>query len=467
MIRSLRNRLILSHILPALIIIPLMGAAMVYVLETRLLLPMIYRNLAKEATLIAEITRNEPVFWQDARIAQALADSVDPYLSGRLSLVTLDGHILASSETTNGVPGTQVVELPDLNGLSQGEVVEFQRGALAEVFTPVIDPNGNPIGTVRMTTRIVSISDQVYELRYLLGAVLLFGVLAGIGLGSYLALGINRPIQRVTQSIQNLADGHWHAHLEEQGPEEMRTLAKAVNALVDQLNSLEQARRQLLANLVHELGRPLGAVRSAIQAMMKGADKEPQLAQDLLTGMESETARLQRLLEDLAELHEQVLGKLELNRSQIQFNDWLASILSPWEAAAREKGLAWSVQLPSELPVIQMDSDRMAQAIGNLLSNAIKFTPAGGKVSIAAQMDSGQLIVQVEDTGPGIPMDEQSKIFQPFYRGTHGRRIVQGMGLGLSIALDIVIAHGGEIDLESKPQTGSRFTVRMSVDGPV
>ncbi|HXQ34716.1 MAG TPA: HAMP domain-containing sensor histidine kinase, partial [Anaerolineales bacterium] len=412
MIRSLRNRLILSHILPALIIIPLMGAAMVYVLETRLLLPMIYRNLAKEATLMAEITRNEPVFWQDARIAQALADSVDPYLSGRLSLVTLDGHILASSETTNGVPGTQVVELPDLNGLSQGEVVEFQRGALAEVFTPVIDPNGNPIGTVRMTTRIVSISDQVYELRYLLGAVLLFSVLAGIGLGSYLALGINRPIQRVTQSIQNLADGHWHAHLEEQGPEEIRTLAKAVNALVDQLNSLEQARRQLLANLVHELGRPLGAVRSAIQAMMKGADKEPQLAQDLLTGMESETARLQRLLEDLAELHEQVLGKLELNRSQIQVDDWLVGILSPWEAAAREKGLAWSVQLPSELPVIQMDSDRMAQAIGNLLSNAIKFTPAGGKVSIAAQMDNGQLIVQVEDTGPGIPMDEQSKIFQ-------------------------------------------------------
>ena len=467
MIRSLRNRLILSHILPALIIIPLMGAAMVYVLETRLLLPMIYRNLAKEATLMAEITRNEPVFWQDTRIAQALADSVDPYLSGRLSLVTLDGHVLASSETTNGVPGTQVVELPDLNGLSQGEVVEFQRGALAEVFTPVIDPNGNPIGTVRMTTRIVSISDQVYELRYLLGAVLLFGVLAGIGLGSYLALGINRPIQRVTHSIQNLADGNWHSHLEEQGPEEMRTLARAVNALVYQLNSLEQARRQLLANLVHELGRPLGAVRSAIQAMMKGADKEPQLAQDLLTGMESETARLQRLLEDLAELHEQVLGKLELNRSQIQFNDWLAGILSPWEAAAREKGLAWSVQLPSELPVIQMDSDRMAQAIGNLLSNAIKFTPAGGKVSIAAQMDNGQLIVQVEDTGPGIPVDEQSKIFQPFYRGAHGRRIVQGMGLGLSIARDIVMAHGGEIDLESKPQTGSRFTVRVPVDGPV
>src|SRR5215510_8171197 len=125
MFRSLRNRLILSHILPALIIIPLMGAAMVYVLETQLLLPMIYRNLAKDATLMAEITRNEPVFWQDARIAQALVDSVDPYLSGRLSFVTLDGHILASSDTTNGTLGAPVVELPDLDGVSQGEVVEF------------------------------------------------------------------------------------------------------------------------------------------------------------------------------------------------------------------------------------------------------------------------------------------------------------------------------------------------------
>lgn len=466
MLHSLRNRLILSHILPALIIIPLMGAAMVYVLETQLLLPMIYRDLARDATLMAEITRNQPVFWQDARVAQALVDGVDPYLSGRISLVTLDGHILASSDTTNSVPGTQVVELPDLNGVSPGEVIEFQRGALAEVFTPVIDPRGNPIGTVRMTTRIVSISDQVYQLRYLLGAVLLFGVLAGIGLGSYLALGINRPIQRVTQSIQNLADGHWHAHLEEQGPEEMRTLARAVNALVDQLNSLEQARRQLLANLVHELGRPLGAVRSAIQAMMKGAAKEPQLAHDLLTGMESETARLQRLLEDLAELHEQVLGRLELNRSQIQLNDWLAGILPPWEAAAREKGLDWSVHFQPDLPKIQMDLDRMAQAIGNLVSNAIKFTPSGGRVSIRVKLDDGQLVIQVDDTGPGIPTDEQSKIFQPFYRGAHGRRIVQGMGLGLSIARDIVTAHGGEIEVDSRPGTGSRFTLWIPVEGP-
>jgi len=461
MFRSLRNRLILSHILPALLIIPLMGAAMVYVLETRLLLPMIYGALAKDARLMAEITRNQPAFWQNGEVAQALVDGVNPYLSGRVSFVTLDGCMLASSESTDSGLVAQTVDLPAMTGVAQGEVIQLQSGTLAEVFTPVFDLSGRPIGFIRITSRVVTVSDEVYQLRYLLGAVLLLGVLAGVGLGSYLAFSINRPIQRVTRSIRSLADGDWQAHVEEQGPDEMRALAGTVNTLVDRLNSLEKSRRQLLANLVHELGRPLGAIRSAIQALLKGANQDPQLSSDLLTGLDDETSRLQRLLNDLAGLHEQALGKLELNREEIQLNGWFATTLSPWEAAAREKGLIWRAEIPAGLPVIVMDSDRMAQAIGNLLSNAIKFTPSGGKVTIMVKSFDEQLIVQVIDTGPGIPMDEQKKIFQPFYRGAQGRRIVQGMGLGLSIARDIVSAHGGEIELQSAPGAGSHFTLLM------
>ena len=100
MFRSLRNRLIFSHILPALLIIPLMGAAMVYILETRLLLPMIYQNLAREASLMAEMTRTQPIFWQNRIAAQALANGVSPYLNGKVSLLTLDGRLLASSDQT-------------------------------------------------------------------------------------------------------------------------------------------------------------------------------------------------------------------------------------------------------------------------------------------------------------------------------------------------------------------------------
>src|SRR6185503_11391704 len=109
---------------------------------------------------------------------------------------------------------------------------------------------------------------------------------------------------------------------------------------------------------------------------------------------DEETVRLQHLLEDLAGLHEQVLGKLELNRSPIQLNDWLASTLSPWEAAARQKGLAWVLDVPPDLPVVMIDPDRMAQAIGNILSNAIKFTPSGGNVSTNVKLDGGQLSME-------------------------------------------------------------------------
>jgi signal transduction histidine kinase len=166
----------------------------------------------------------------------------------------------------------------------------------------------------------------------------------------------------------------------------------------------------------------------------------------------------------LAGLHDQVLGKLELNRSPVHLNDWLVSTLSPWEAAARQKGLTWAVDASPDLPIVMMDPDRMAQAIGNILSNAIKFTPAGGRVSTTIKTADSQLLIQIEDDGPGIPLNEQEKIFQPFIRGSQGRRIVEGMGLGLSIAREIVVAHGGDIKLESTPGVGSRFILEMPVD---
>jgi signal transduction histidine kinase len=314
---------------------------------------------------------------------------------------------------------------------------------------------------VRVSSRVVTVLDQIYQLRYLLAAILALGILAGLGLGSYLALSIERPIKRVAHSIQELAAGDRQVQVEEQGPEEIRSLAHSFNVLVIRLNSLEQARRQLLANLVHELGRPLGAIRSAIQALINGAMDDQQLSGDLLSGLDGETLRLQRLLEDLAGLHDQVLGSLELNRKPLKLQDWLLEIVSPWEAAAREKGLSWRLEVEQDLPEIELDPDRMAQALGNLLSNAVKFTPAGGQVAISVHRMEKELVMEVEDSGPGIPQGEQEKVFQPFYRGSQGRRIVQGMGLGLSIVRQVAEAHGGQIEVESQPGKGSCFRLRL------
>jgi two-component system sensor histidine kinase BaeS len=280
-----------------------------------------------------------------------------------------------------------------------------------------------------------------------------------------LAFNIGRPIRQVTQAIHSLAGGERSDVLVEQGPVEIRDLVREVNVLVTRLHSLEQARRQLLANLVHELGRPLGALRSAIQALARGAGEDPQLLQDLTSGMDEEAARLQDILNDLAHLHDQVLGSLELKREPVALSDWLPRVLLPWGEAAAEKHLDWQIEIPDNLPAAQIDQVRFAQVIGNLASNAVKFTPPGGKVHISVGQKEAELWIEFKDSGPGIPAGEQGKIFQPFFQGSQGRRIRDGMGLGLSIAHDLSSAHEGRITIESAPDEGSTFTAWIPAAG--
>jgi signal transduction histidine kinase len=274
-----------------------------------------------------------------------------------------------------------------------------------------------------------------------------------------LALNIERPLRQVTQAIHNLASGQHKELLNEQGPEETRLLLRAVNSLVERLQSLEQARRQLLANVVHELGRPLGALLSAIQALKSGADRDETLRRELLVGMEDELGRLQHVLDDLAELHGQVLGTLELDRRPINLNQWLPRVLAPWREAAQAKGLAWHTSIPDNLSPLEADADRLAQVIGNLVSNAIKYTPQPGTISVNVGQENEAIWIQVSDTGPGIDMAEQAKIFDPLYRGHSHHRFPQGLGLGLTIARDLMTAHGGHIDVHSEAGHGSHFTL--------
>jgi signal transduction histidine kinase len=241
----------------------------------------------------------------------------------------------------------------------------------------------------------------------------------------------------------------------------MQQLARAVNYLVDRLQNLENARQKLIANLVHELGRPLGALRTAIQALGKGAIADQQLTSDLLGGMYEETTRLQRLLDDLNGLYDQTLGSLELDRQNVDLNDWLPKLLSPWQESAQAKGLTWESQIAKDLPALVIDPLRLGQAVGNLADNAIKFSPPGGRIRFSAESNPGEIQLSFQDSGPGILPEDQEKIFHPFYQGDSGRRNKQGMGLGLSIARDLVSAHGGRLDVSSGPDAGSLFIIRL------
>jgi signal transduction histidine kinase len=203
----------------------------------------------------------------------------------------------------------------------------------------------------------------------------------------------------------------------------------------------------------------LGALLSAIQALEAGADKDPVFREELLEGIRGEIQRMQSLLDDLTRLYDHAQGPVNLNREMINISSWLNQVLGPWREAALEKHLIWELNVPLDLPALSIDPDRMAQALGNIVSNAIKYTSENGRVSVTANSDKKNIWIRVRDTGIGIPNEEIPHIFEPFYRGSTSRRFPQGMGLGLSIAQDLLQAHKGQITVESQPGLGSTFTL--------
>jgi len=467
MLATLRRRLILSHLLPLLVVIPLMGIALIYVLETRVILPELADELAGEAALVARLTKDQPDLWDDPTQAASFLSGLDPHLDARLMLFDSEGHLLASSDPADFERMERQLDRPGLSSALAGLTfasTTYSRNLhaeVADVWFPVHSAEQQVVGVIRLSHRLGTVQDQLMRLRYLITGVLVVALVLGIAIGLLLALNIERPLNRATWAIWNLASGQHLTPLVEKGPQETRLLLRAVNSLVERLHNLETARRRLLANLVHELGRPLAAMQAGIRALRGGATADPELSQELLDGMDQEVERLRHLLDDLAQLHGQVLGTLELDREPIPLAEWLPQVLVTWREAAQAKGLTWEAKVPADLPTLKADSDRLARALGNLLSNAIKYTPPGGTVSVNADAQNGEVWIQVSDTGPGIDPEDQARIFTPFYRGHSITRFPQGMGLGLTIANDLVVAHGGRLEVESTPGQGSCFAIRL------
>jgi two-component system, OmpR family, sensor histidine kinase BaeS len=478
MSRSLRARFIFSHILPLLVVLPLVGLILVYVLESQVMLENLAAELEKEALLVARVAGAHGELWHDPAQAYSFVMTMHTQVRAQVTLMRLDGTLVSSSDPLDAERRGKPLEMDEWPDVASGETGVFVPRGLAlrqqsvTVLVPVWGSDQRVVGVVGLSYLVEGLKARFMRHRWLIVGVLVGGLVVGVVTGVVLAVNLERPLRQVTLAVSALADGERLEPLIERGPHETRLLVRAVNTLLERLQSLERARRILLANLIHELGRPLGAFRSAIQALQRGADQDADLRRDLLAGMDQEVDRMRRLLDDLSMLHDRVVGALELDRRPTDLNQWLVQTLGPWREAAHAKGLAWQTDLDGPLPVLHVDPDRLGQALGNLLSNAIKFTPPGGTVSVLAGVEADGVWIAVGDTGPGITLPDGASsvdlvagqrrpVFEPLYRNRPGRRFPSGMGLGLSIANDLVIAHGGRLEVESAPGRGSRFTLSI------
>lgn len=463
--RSLRSRFIFSHLLPVLLAVPLVTVLLLYLLETQILLTEMSEDITEKANLIAESVNGRPELLQNAAQAESFITGVNIYVDEGILLITPQGDVVAVTESSSGQPLIEEFDLSGLERAMSGEhslVITYgltQHRAI--ILVPVKNINQQIIGIVGVTDTLAGAASQIDRLRTLVLAGLLLELLLGAIIGIFMARRLSKPILRTAQAVIDIAGGHIIDPVPVEGSKEIRDLAQAVNTLSDRLRLLEESRRRSLANIVHELGRPLGAIRTAVYVLRHGVDEDPQVRDELLGGIEEHIENMQPLLDDLSQLHGQVQGTVQLNRRLVSISDWLPPLLLPWRAVAQEKGLLWQSNVPTGLPEMTIDPDRMAQAVGNLVSNAIKYTPQDGSVSVSAAVTAEELLIQITDTGPGIQLEEQERVFEPFYRSQAQRRFPMGLGIGLTIAHDLVQAHKGRLQLDSTPGHGSCFTIHL------
>jgi len=459
---TLRSRLILSHILPLLIVLPLVAVVLVYLLETQVLLADMSKGLTETALLIAEAVHGQPEIWTDEEIADGFIGRVGVQVDERVLLIKPSGEILSAEGNSKA---QELLSKKDLQALGAGErLVSVSYGLFrhsGEVYVPVRNVNHQLVGIVGVSQELVGLTGEFHRLRWWILGIAFLDLLVGVSMGVVLATRLEKPIGRAARAVVGIADGRDVEPIPEEGSDEIRQLSHAVNVLNERLRTLESIRKRSLANIVHEIGRPLGAMRAAVHVLRQGAGGDPDVRGELLGGIENEIERMEPLLDDLAQLHGQVEGTIILQRQDVDLSAWLPPLLLPWRAAAADKGLAWQVDISAHLPTTQIDPDRLAQALGNLLSNAIKYTPEGGRVEVAAGKTAQGLWIQVSDTGVGIQPKEQERVFEAFYRSEAQQRFPQGLGVGLTLARDLVRAHGGEIELVSTPGEGSQFTIRL------
>jgi signal transduction histidine kinase len=281
-----------------------------------------------------------------------------------------------------------------------------------------------------------------------------------IGLLALLILGmIGRAIRRAAAPVGDLIEasgrvesGDFSTRVPERGPREVRTLARAFNAMNARLEEVEQQRRSALADVSHELRTPLTVIQGNLEALLDGV--YPADAEHLQPILE-ETRVLERLIDDLRTLTLVEAGSLVLHREPTDLGVLLNEVVAAYRSQAEQAGIALIVNVADEVPALEIDPARIREVVSNLLTNALRHTPRDGKVELSARLAGDQVEVTVHDTGSGIPPDRIEKIFDRFYRAPDS----PGTGLGLPIAKSLVEAHGGVMNATSAVEGGTTIRV--------
>jgi heavy metal sensor kinase len=286
-------------------------------------------------------------------------------------------------------------------------------------------------------------------------------LLASLG-GYFLARKSLSPIARMNQQTQRITAQNLSAQLDVANPrDEVGRLALTINALMSRLDAAFQEQRRFIDDASHELRTPIAVLRGETEVALEHERATAEYKESLAL-IKDEAERLSRIVENLFMLARQPVDAPSTIRETVRLDEIVADCARAASVLATQKGLRLKIEGSLPAIIVKGDDEMLKRMLLNLLDNAVKYTPAGGEVSIALGSQNGDAHIVVTDTGMGIPVEDQSRIFDRFYRVDKARsRALGGAGLGLSIARWIVEGHGGSLSVESEVGRGSAFTVEL------
>lgn len=289
---------------------------------------------------------------------------------------------------------------------------------------------------------------------------ILFGAFIGLIAGLLVSRSLRKSFNKLVTATQAIDYENLSHRVEVEGVKEFEDLAASFNLMIGKLEQAHQERRNLLADVSHELLTPLTVLEGNLRALLDGVYET---TDEEISYLYDQTHHLIRLVKDLRQLAQAEDHQLPMEKHSVNIRDFTEEIISLFEPIAEEKNIELQAEFSEKLVHVTMDPDRIRQVVGNLFTNAIRHTPDGGQIVIRWEEDENTVFLAVEDTGEGMTREEADSIFTRFYRSDNAkRRDAGGTGLGLAIAKGIIESHGGHAAASSDGiNKGSTFTITL------